>query len=114
MDANQTHGKKPDGNYARMMQAVLNKSWKQHLTKQSLYGHLLPIMKTIQVRRTRHARQCWRSNDKLISDVLLWTHSPEGAKVGQQARTYLQQRCADTGCSLEDIPSAMDDRDRWR
>ena len=29
--------------------------------------------KTIQVRRTRHARHCWRSRDELIRDVLLWT-----------------------------------------
>ena len=29
-----------------MLQTVLNKSWRQHLTKQQLYGHLLPIIKT--------------------------------------------------------------------
>ena len=33
------------------------------------------------------------------------------AKVGQPTRTYIQQLCADTGCSLEDPPRAMDDRD---
>ena len=33
----------------------------------------LPSRKTIQVRRTRHTGHCWRSRDKLISDVLLWT-----------------------------------------
>ena len=46
---------KLDGNYTRMLQAILKKSWRQHLTKQQLYGHLPPITKTIQVRRTRHA-----------------------------------------------------------
>ena len=30
------------------------------------------------------------------------------------ARTYLQQVCADTGYSFEELPGAMDDRDRWR
>ena len=29
-----------DGNYTRMLWAILNKSWRQHLTKQQLYGHL--------------------------------------------------------------------------
>ena len=29
-----------------------------------------PITKIIQVRRTRHAGHCWRSRDKVISDVL--------------------------------------------
>ena len=57
------------------------------LTKQPLYGHLPPIMKTIQVRRTRHAGHCWRSRDELISDGLLWTPSHGHAKAGWPART---------------------------
>ena len=46
--------KRLDGNYTRMLRAILNKSWRQHSTKHQLYGHLPPITKTIQVRRTRH------------------------------------------------------------
>ena len=65
--------KKLDGNYTRMLRAILNKSWQQHPTRHQLYGHLPPITKTIQVRRTRHAGHCWKSKDELISDVLLWT-----------------------------------------
>ena len=45
-----------DGNYTRMLRAVLNKSWRQHPTRLQLYGHLPPITKTIQVRRTRTRR----------------------------------------------------------
>ena len=41
--------KKLDGNYTRMLRAILNKSWRQHSTKQQLYGHLPSIMKTIKV-----------------------------------------------------------------
>ena len=48
-----------NGNYIRMLRALLNKSWKQHTTKQQLYGHLPPISQTISVRRTRHAQHCW-------------------------------------------------------
>ena len=65
--------KKLDGNYTRMLRAILNKSWRQHPTRHQLYGHLPPITKTIQVKRTRHAGHCWRSRNELISDVLLWT-----------------------------------------
>ena len=104
--------KKHNGNYTRMLQAILNKSWRQHSTKQQLYGHQPSIMKNFQVRWTRHAGHCWRK-DKLISDILLWTPSHGWAKAGRPARTYIQQLCADTGCSLEDLPGAMDDRDRW-
>ena len=103
-----------DGNYTRMLRAVLNKSWRQHPTRLQLYGHLPPITKTIQVRRTRHAGHCWRSKDELISDVLLWTPAHGCAGVGRPARTYIQQLCEDTGCNPEDLPEAMDDREKWR
>ena len=81
--------KKLDGNYTRMLRAILNKSWRQHLTKHQLYGHLPPITKTIQVRLTRHAGHWWRSRYELISDVLLWTPTYGRSKAGQPARTYI-------------------------
>ena len=89
-------------------------SWRQHPTRLQLYGHLPPITKTIQVRRTKHAGHCWRSKDELISDVLLWTPTYGCAKVGRPARTYIQQLCEDTGCNPEDLPEAMNDREKWR
>ena len=105
--------KKLDGNYTRMLRAILNKSWWQHPTRHQLYGHLPPITKTIQVRRARHAWHCWRSKDELISDVLQWTPAYGQAKAGRPARTYIQQLCEDTGCSPEDLPKAMNDREKW-
>ena len=33
------------------------------------------------------------------------------AKAGRPARTYIQQLCEDTGCSPEDLPEAMKDRE---
>ena len=38
--------KKLDGNYTRMLWAILNKSWRQHPTRHQLYGHLHPGTKT--------------------------------------------------------------------
>ena len=40
-----------DGIYTRMLEAILNKSWRQSPTKQQLYGHLPPITKTIKIRQ---------------------------------------------------------------
>ena len=82
--------------------------------KTPTYGHLPPITKTIQVRRTRHAGHCWRSRDQLIRDVLLWIPTHGRAKAGRPARTYIQQLCEDTGCCPEDLPRAMNDREEWR
>ena len=100
-----------DGNYTRMLRAIMNKSWSQYPTKQQLYGHLPPITKTIKIRQTRHVRHCWRSRDELISDVLLWTPSHGRAKAGRPAQTYTQQFCVDTGCSPEDVPEAMNEKE---
>ena len=73
-----------------MLRAVLNKSLRQHPTRHQLYGHLPPITKTIQVRRTRHAEE------------------------GRPARTYIQQLFEDTACCPEDLPRAMNNREKWR
>ena len=83
--------KKLDGNYARMLWAILNKTWRQHPIKQQLGGHLPPITKTIQVKRTRNTGHCWRSRDELISDRLLWIPN-------------IQQLCSDFGKT---------NRERW-
>ena len=106
--------KKLDGNYTRMLWAILNRSWQQHPTRRQLYGHLPPITETIQARRTRHAGHCWRSKVEIESDVLLWTPAYGQSKAERPARTFIQQLCDDTGCNPEDLPEAMNDRETWR
>ncbi len=86
----------------------------RHPTRHQLYGHLPPVTKTIQVRRTRHAGHCWRGRDELIRDVLLWTPTHGRAKAGRPARTYIQQQCENTGSCPEDLPRTMNDREEWR
>ena len=99
--------KKHDGNLTSNIEQIL--AAVPH--KQQLYGHLPPITKIIQIRRTRHAGNCWRSRDKLVSDVLLLTSSHGRAKAGRPVRIYIQQLCADTECSLKDLTEAINDRE---
>ena len=91
-----------------------NKSWKQNLTKQLLYGHRLPIFKTIQIRWTKHVGNSRRSKNELISNVPIWTPSHGRASVGRPARTHLHHISTNSGNSLEDMHEAMDDRDKWQ
>ena len=51
-------------------------SWRQHPTTQQLYGSLLTITKTIQIRRTRHAGHCWRSraNSSAMHSCITFFH----------------------------------------
>ena len=96
-------GKQLIGNYTRMLRALLNKSYRQHTSKQLLYCHLPPITKTIQFRQNRHVGHCWKSKEKLIRNALLRTTAHRPANVSQPTRTYIQKLCADTGYCLEDL-----------
>ena len=97
-----------------VMRAILNKSWRQHPTRHQLHVHLPPITKTIQVRRTRHAGHCRRSEDELISDVLQWTpHMAEQKQDDLLEQTYSScVRIRDV--ALKTWPEAMNDREKWR
>ena len=104
--------KKLNGNYTRMLHAVLNKSWKQHPTKQQLYDHLPPISLTIQGRWARHAEHCWRSMEKLISDVLPWTPTHGHTCVGQIVKAYIHFINVDTEYCLKELPRVIGTDDK--
>ena len=57
----------------------------------------------------RHAGHCWRSRDKLISDILLRTPTHGHTSFDRIAETYIRQLCLDSGFRLFDLPSAMVD-----
>ena len=114
MDAYEAAGKKAGRKLYKNVESSIKQVLVTTPPRRQLYGYLPPITKTIQVRRTRHAGHCWRSKDELISDVLLWTPTHGCARVGRPARTYIQQLCEDTGCNPEDLPEAMNDREKWR
>ena len=103
-----------DGCYTRMLRAALNISWKDHPTKQQLYGKLPPISHKIRDRRLRFAGHCYRSKRELISDVLLWQPTHGKQSVGAPRRTYIKQLIDDTNCDREDLPVVMANRDAWR
>ena len=46
---------------------------------------------------------CWRSKNKLISDVLLWTPLHEQTWVGWLAKNYIHQFQVHIGCRLDDL-----------
>ena len=94
--------KKLPGNYTRILRTILNKSCRQHPTKQQLYDNQRPITKTIKIKQTRHAGHCWSSRVEVISDVLLLTPSHGRAKAGRPAGTCIQQFGGDTGCRPND------------
>ena len=63
-------------------------------TKQQLYGHLLPISQTIQVKRTRYTGYNWESKNKLINDDNQWTPTRGHTSTDRPAKKL--QLCANT------------------
>ena len=114
MDADKTRREKARWKLHKNATSYIEQTLEATPTKQQLYSHLPPIFKTVQIRRTRHAKYCLRSKDQLIRDVLLWTYSHGCASVDRPARTYLHQLCADAGYGLKNLPGAMDERDGRR
>ncbi|CAM1310307.1 Uncharacterised protein r2_g2061 [Pycnogonum litorale] len=106
--------KKIDGAYTRMLRSALNRSWKDHPTNKELYGNIPPISKSIKQQRMRFVGHCWRSKEELIGDVLLWKPSYGKQSAGRPKKTYIDQMMDDTGCRLEELPNAMEDRERWK
>ena len=106
--------KKIDGAYTGMLRTALNRSWKDHPTNEELYGHIPPISKSLQQHRMRFAGHCWRSKEELAGDVLLWKPTHGHQARGRPKKTYIDQLMDDIGCRLEELPTAMEDRERWR
>ena len=48
-----------------MLQAALNKSWREHLTNKELYGNIHKISVAIREQRLRFTGHCWRSEGEL-------------------------------------------------
>ena len=101
--------KKLDRNYTKMLHDVLNKSWKQHLTKSLLCSHLLPILQSIHIKRgqAKYAEHFWRSNHKLISIAFLWTSTLRQTSADRPSKTFIDQLCADNRFRLDDMPRMM-------
>ena len=101
-----------NGNYSRMLRAILNKSRKQHPTKRLMYDHLRSISQAIQVIRARHTGYCERSIEQIISDILPWT-SYVHTSFGLLAKPYNHQLLVDSECRLEDFVRPGHYRDGW-
>ena len=57
------------------------------------------------------------AGEAVTSSYGMFSYGPPShsrAKAGRPARNYIQQLCEDTGCSPEDLPEAINDREEWR
>ena len=98
-----------------MLRAVINKSWRDHLTNEQLYGDIPKISKSIRMQRLRFAGHCWRSKDEVASDLILWQTQHGNHSSGCIAKTYLFQLRDDIDLlTIDEIKTAMNDREGWK
>ena len=104
--------KRLDGTYTRLLMRVQNISWKSHHTKVYIYNNLPPVSSLVQARRVRFAGHCFRADQEVISELLLWkpfSRSKRGRRL-----TYPDVIARDVGLKQEDLRTAMLDREVWR
>ena len=103
-----------DGNYTKILGAILNVSWDDYLTNSQLYGKLAKITDVIKERRLRFTGHSFRNKEELVSDLLLWAPSHGQRSSGRPQKTYLDQFSSDSGHSIDKLPVAMMNKLGWR
>ena len=53
--------KRLNGNYTRILRAILNRSWKDHPNNKEIYGNIPEIFTSIRQQRLRFSGHCWIS-----------------------------------------------------
>lgn len=104
--------KQLDGTYTRLLRRVKNLSWRDHPTKDTIYGSLKPVSLTLKAKRVQFAGHCLRATSEVISSLVLW--KPRLAKQRSRKFTFPDAVCRDTGLNFCDLENAMRDRDLWR
>ena len=104
--------KKLDSNYTRMLRAILNKSWRQHPQGTNYTATCLPSRKLSKL--DEPDTQDTAGEARTNSSVMYSYGPPHMAKQKQDDQLDIQQLCEDTRCSPEDLPEAMNDREKWR
>ena len=91
---------KLDGAHPAMLTVVKNVTWPQSITYEVLYAGLSRISTTIRERHLRFSCHCWRSNNEVVSDLVLWEQKHGKRSVGGLAGTFANLLQAGTFANL--------------
>ena len=104
--------KKQDGNYTRMLRAILKSPGSNTPQDTKYTATCLPSRKLSK--RDEPDMQDTAGEARTSSEVMYPYGSPymDKQKQDRPAQTYIQRLCEDTGCSPEDLPEAMNDTEK--
>ena len=98
--------KRLDGTYTRLLMRAQNLSWKNHPSKEQIYGKLPAVSELIKARRVQFAGHCYRAENEVISSLLLWSPTAHGR--GRKL-SYPAMIARATNLEKQDLSRAMQD-----
>ena len=97
-----------------MLRVVKNVTWPKRSTNEVVYAGLPRISTTIRERRRRFSGHCSRSQNEVVSDLVLWEPKHDKRSVRGQVHTFVDLLEADSAVPRDCLPAAIDDRVGWR
>ena len=98
--------------WRKILMPITQECWKQYPTKRYLYGPYQPSRKLSKLDETDmlNMLEKWGQTHMWQTLVNPFTWTSKGRTA---SRTYMKKLCADIEYRLEDLPGAIDDRNRW-
>jgi len=104
-----------NGCYTRMLRAVLNINWSQHIPNTELYGDLPRVADKVASRRMQLAGHCYRHPELAASGLILWEPTHGHRSRGGQRKTFIDVLKRDAGTeNTSELAACMRDRVDWK
>ena len=97
-----------------MLRKTLSLTWEEKINNIELYRELPSLSSELRQRRLRFAGHCWRREDELCSQLLLWQPTHGKRRLGALSQIFIDLLEDDTGIQKEELQQLMGDRERWR
>ena len=103
-----------DGCYTRLLMMVLDLNWKDHPTREEIYGSLPKVSEIVRERRLNFAAHCSRRQNEPVSELVFCTPTQGSRAQGRPRLTYPKLLSLDTGLEPQELHNLMQDRVLWR
>ena len=84
------------------------------MTNRELYDNIPQVTTKITKRRLQFAGHCKRAKGRAVSDLVTWRPTQGKRSRGRPFKTFVDLLQDDTGLTLSEIESSMQDRSFWR
>ena len=102
-----------DGCYTRLLMRVRNMNWRDHPSKEQIYGDLPKVSEVVRARRLNFAAHCARRLNEPVSRLVFWNPTQGTRSQGRPRLTYPKLLTQDAGIHQDDLLN-LKDRVQWR